>query len=317
MPPRISWRNLLPGLIAIAALILLAVGVMVFAGVGRIRGEKMRLYVVTNQARGLMRGSDVWLEGQKVGVVDDVHFAPVASDSSARVVILITVKVRDAGSIRRDSRVQVRAGANIIGPVVVYIETGSPGIAAARDGDTLRARAQSDLELAGTKLEPALSNFPPIISNTRAVLGSVRDPDGTVGAALRERGGSDFARLRANVARLRERMAGSSAGAGAMGRARLRSHASAALARVDSIRTLVASTSSSYGRFRRDTSLAGTVAHARDELAQLRQRMDSADGTLARVSTDSALTRAVADAQREMAVLFADIRHRPMRYITF
>ena len=75
MPPRLSWSKLLPGLIALTAVIMVALGVLVFAGVGKLRGETMRLYVLADQARGLMGGSEVWLAGQKIGVVEEIGFA--------------------------------------------------------------------------------------------------------------------------------------------------------------------------------------------------------------------------------------------------
>src|SRR5688572_24268778 len=137
MAPRLSWSSLLPGLIAFAAVVLIAIGVIVFAGVGKIRGDTMRLYVRTNQARGVMKGSDVWLAGQKIGVVDEIGFGTPGGDTLARVVLALSVREKDAAQIRRDSHAQVRAGANIIGPIVVYISSGTPNSPAVRDGDTL------------------------------------------------------------------------------------------------------------------------------------------------------------------------------------
>src|SRR5687768_2235362 len=124
MPQRISWSKLFPGLAALAAVLLIAAGVLRFAGVGRVRGEKIQLYVLADQARGVMQGTEVWLVGQKIGLVDNVTFQPPTTDSTARVVIVVRVRKRDAEQIRRDSDAQVRAGLNFIGPVVVYITAG-------------------------------------------------------------------------------------------------------------------------------------------------------------------------------------------------
>lgn len=307
-----SWRNLLPGLIALTVVVAVALGVLLFSGIGRVRGETMRLYVVTSGARGVMQGTDVWLEGQKVGVVDGVEFRAPGADTTARVVIVMTVRAKDAGQIRRDSRAQVRSGANVISPMVVYLSSGSPSSPAARSGDTLYARAQSDMEIAGVKVQAATEQLGPLMADARTVMAHVRNPRGTVGAALTDRGGPDVARLRVQVARLRERMLGGGKASGGM-----MAHAQSALARTDSIRALLKSPNSAFGRFRRDSTLVRTVADLRDELAHLRSRLDEADGTLPRLASDSAITRAVTDAQREMALLFDDIRRRPSRYIVF
>jgi hypothetical protein len=162
----------------------------------------------------------------------------------------------------------------------------------------------------------ATKQLGPLMADARAVMAQVRDPDGTVGAALRERGGGQVARLRSSVARLRQRM-GNGNGHTTAGPAGAMVQARSALARADSIRTLLRSSNSSYGRFRRDTTLKATVASVRDELAGLQAKLDSADGTMARMVNDSAMTRSIASAKREMALLFEDIRKRPMRYVHF
>ena len=100
-------------------------------------------------------------------------------------------------------------------------------------------------------------------------------------------------------------------------RGELMSRAGSLLARVDSIRALLASPDGNLGRFRRDSTLPRTIADVRDQLAALQTRMDSSTGTLDRFARDSAITHAVADARREMALLFADLKKHPMRYIAF
>jgi len=314
MPLRLTWRQLVPGLIALAVMVALAVGVLTFAGIGGVRGPTMHLYVVTNQARGVLHGTEVWLAGQKIGVVDAVSFRPPSSDTSARVVIEMTVRKRDAEQIRRDSRAEIRAGANIVGPVVVYITPGTPDVSRVADRDTLRGGAQSDVELAMEKLKTATAEIAPIMADARVVMRSVRDPHGTVGALMTEgfmnRG--DVALLRRQMSSLAATLgAGDAAGA----RSTLFARAHLALARVDSIRALIASENTSFGRFRRDSSLARAIATVRDDLTTIRVAMDTANGTLARLGSDSALMRSVADARREMTALFDDVRKRPMRYI--
>lgn len=316
MAPRLTWRNLLPGIAALVVLASITAGVLMFAGIGRVRGKKMHLYVLTDQARGVMRGTDVWVAGQKVGVVDDIQFRPPSGDSLGRLVIAISVRERDAHQIRRDSRVQVRAGANIIGPVVVYLSIGSANSGAVREGDTLQARAQSDLEAAGAKLNEATAELKPLMADARTVIASVKSPRGTVGSVLTRGVGGEVSRLRAQVSRLRARM-GNGGGGATAGAATVMQRAHAAMARADSIRVLLASPNTSFGRFRRDSTLGRTVADVRDELTRLRAELAESDGTLARLSSDSALTRSVAQARQEMAALFADIRRRPMRYVTF
>ena len=314
MPARLSWSHLLPGIVALAVVILLAGGVLKYAGVGRVRGEKINIYMLTNQARGIMRGSDVWVGGQKIGIVDDIQFRAPSTDSSGRVVLSLRVRARDAAQIRRDSRPQVRAGANMIGPIVVYISAGSSESPAVKAGDTLRGVAQSDMEVAGTKVNAATEQLPFIMADARTVLRRVHDRNGTVGAVMTEGVASDIASLRAQVTRLRARLAARTTPV--RGPA-LMAQAHSVMSRVDSVKTLLASPSVAFGRFRRDSTLLKTVGDLRDELDTLRVALANQEGSVGRLKTDSALVRSVANARAEMAELFADMRRRPLHYVNF
>jgi hypothetical protein len=315
MPPRTSWRNLVPGLIALAALVSLAIVLAVFGGVGKIRGDTARLYVQTNQAQGVIGGTEVWLVGQKVGTVDGVGFSAPASDTAARVVLALTVRADVVEKIRHNSAVQIRTGGNVIGPVIVSFEGGTPDSPSARDGDTLRARSQSDMFAAGAKLGGATKEFGPMMTDVKTILARARSRSVTVRGSLTEEHGGEVTQLRSNVSRLRDLMGGAKSS-----RERSRdamAYAKTAMARADSIRTLLASPATSYGRFRRDSSLAETVGAVRDQLAVVSAQMQSPDGNMGRMKLDSAMTRAVAEARREMTLLFTDIRKRPSRYIAF
>jgi len=313
MPARPSWRNLFPGLAAIAAVLLVALGVLLFAGVGKMRGKKTHLYVAASQAHNVLAGTEVWIAGQKVGTVDGIMFAPPSADSTSRVIIAISVLAHDASQIRRDSRAEIRAGANIIGPIVIALDAGTPGSPPAREGDTLRSAAPADFESAGVRLSAATSQLPTIMADARTVIGYVRKGNGTVGAALRGGQGPAITQLRARVSSVRTAFSGGAKANlnGVMDRAH------EALARVDSIRTLLKSGNTSLGRFRRDSTLGSSVAGIRDELSRLQEQLDVSDGTLGRLKSDSALSTAVTDARREMTSLFTDIRKRPFRYLSF
>ena len=312
MAPRLTWSKLLPGIITIVVLVAATVAVLMYSSVGRISGEKTRLYVVTNSAHGVMRGTDVWLSGQKVGVVEDVRFRPVSTDTPARMIIAIDVRESDAGQIRHDSDIRVRAGANFVGPIVVYISAGTPDGRPARDGDTLVASRQSDVQDAMGRLGEATKEFGPLRNDARTVMSHVRNPNGAVGAFRRSGLGSDLTDLRSQVSALRDQFGGASASP-----SQLMTSARSALSRVDSVRALLRSDGNSLGRFRRDSTLGRTLANVRDEVAQLRARMEGSSGTLGRLAADSAIQRALASAQSELALLIEDFRKRPLRYIDF
>jgi len=311
MPSRHPWRKLLPGIAALALTIGVAVAIVMFAGVGTVHGRTMRLYAIADQARGVMHGTEVWLSGQKVGVVEDVDFLQPSEDTTAHIVMSLTVRASDAHGIRRDSRADVRAGATLLAPIVIYIEPGSPTSARVQAGDTLRASPQKDVQLAMARFSDATAELRPLMADAKAVVSQLRDPSGTIGAFMTAGLPRPVHELTARLVRIRHRNGTGVAARNFMARART------ALARSDSIRTLLGSPASSFGRFRRDSALASAVDDIRSELTALEAQMHDADGTIGRASDDDALARSVANAKREMAALFADIRRRPSRYINF
>ena len=313
MAPRLTWSRLVPGIVTTGVLAVATVAVLMYSSVGRISGDTVRVYVATNSAHGVMRGTEVWLSGQKVGVVDDVRFRPVSADTTtARVIIAFDVRARDAHLIRHDSEVRIRAGANIIGPIVVSVSAGTPTSPPVRNGDTLVAARQTDMGDAMRRLGDATKELGPIKTDARTVMSQARSRNGTIGAFVQSGVGDELTGLRAQVSALREQFGGSGSP-----RTAFMSSAKGALARVDSIRVLLRSEQNSLGRFRRDTSFGRTLASVRDEVARLRSRMVETNGTLGRFAADSAIQHALASAQSELTLLMEDVRKRPLRYIAF
>jgi hypothetical protein len=314
MQPRLSWSSLVPGLIAVVLILVGTAVVLMFAGVGRIHGKTVRLHVVTTQARGLMKGSDVWLDGQKVGTVHGIDFRTPSMDSLGPVVIAIDVRQEAAELLRRDAPVELRTGTSFIGPVVVYLGTGSPVSPRVAEGDTLRAAPQTDVQAITARLGDAKKEFTPLMADARTVVGRLRDPNGTVGALMTRGAPREMASLEANVGRLRQQLFGARTGPGP---GTVMAHARTALARVDSVRVLLGSPDNSYGRLRRDSTLIAEIGAIADELSALAARLETSEGTASRLRSDSALVRSVTEARREMTLLFADMRRRPLRYIAF
>lgn len=313
MPPRLPWSKLIPGLIALAVMVAAWIAVFVFAGVGKVRGETVRIVVLTDQARGVMKGTEVWLDGQRAGVVAHIAFRPPSADTLQRVVIAADVLAEAAERLRHDSRIQVRPG-TVIGPVVLFLESGTPDGATVRAGDTLRAIFRSDVAVVKDHIAGVTIQLPALFADAKTVVRQARGSEGTIGAFLTRGMPAEAAELRANLAALRAGMSGSG---GTPRAGTLRRDVTIVMARVDSVRALLAAPHSSLGRFRRDSTLGHAIAGIRAELDSLQREMAEATGTLWRLQNDSALTRAVADARREMALLFEDVKRNPLRYIHF
>jgi ABC-type transporter Mla subunit MlaD len=320
MPRRASWKELRTGLIALAGLVIVALGILVFARVGALHGRTFRLYARTQNARGVIRGTEVWLAGQKVGIVKDVEFLPVSVPRRERVLIVMQILEHARSQIRRDSRTDLRAGGTMIGQPVVYISVGTATAADVVTDDTLNAQPQTDYEAKASELAVASRAFPDIIANFKLLGTQLSGVEGTLGSLGLERNGAALAEAGARLTRLNARLAASDGEEGTVSLAlregsAVRERVDVLRARADSVSQLVASTRRSYGRFRKDSTLVKEIADIRDEIDILRSRVDRRGGALALVRGDSTLVQGLAETRRQMQRLLTDLKHRPFRYI--
>jgi hypothetical protein len=319
MPRHAKWKDLRIGIAAAVAIAAATLAVLFFARVGRLRGETFRLFVRVGSARNLMKGSEVWVGGQRVGRVADIRFLPPRGDSAEALVIEMEVLKRHRHAIRRDSRAQVRTGARLIAAPVVAIDPGTVTARVVGEGDTLRAGGQGDLEGMMGRFSDASRQFPAVIADVKRVNEQLRSSGGTIGAFGSERGGVELAAVRARGGRL---AASLTQGRGTLGRmlgARggLMERAKVALARADSVQELLSSPDAALGRFRRDSTLRSTIGDIQNELSIVRTLLDSASGTAGRIKHDRAIVESLMEAEREMGEIKADIRRRPFRYLNF
>ena len=319
MPRRARWRELVIGLTALAAIVGIGLSILLFARLGGLHGDTFRLYAQTGEARGIISGSEVWLGGQKVGIVKEVRFLPASVEPRARLLIVMDVLESARHNVRHDSRAQIGAGGTLIGAPVVYISLGTTHAAVVQARDTIRSLPQTDVENMTSEFALASRDFPEIISNIKLLNTQLHSVEGTLGALGIERGGPALAATRARLARLGGEIRGND---GTLGLAlhdptSLASRAHRVMARADSVRSLLASERTSFGRFRRDSTLLREVADLRNEIDILRARMASPEGAVGRAAADSAIFDQLTGLRSEMGQLFADMRRRPMRYIRF
>ena len=319
MPRRANWRQLRVGIAATAGVVAVTLAVLLFARVGRLHGETFQLFVRVPAARNLMKGSEVWVAGQRVGRVTDIRFLPPAGDSADALVIQMDVLERYRHAIRRDSRAQIQTGARLVAPPVVAISPGSMGTRVVSEGDTLRAIGQGDLQGMMARFGDAARQLPGVMSDVKRVREQMRSTRGTIGAFGSERGGVELAAVRARGGRLATSL---TQGRGTLGRmlaARggLMDRAQQVLARADSVQELLGSTDVALGRFRRDSTLRAAVGDIQNELSIVRTLLEQSRGTAGRIQNDRAIIESLQEAERELSAIMADLRRRPFRYLNF
>ena len=317
MPRVRRWRDLAPGLLALAAVTGIVAGVLVFARVGALRGETMRLVVLAGSARDILAGSEVWIAGQKVGAVHDVAFRPVGTDTMYRLALTLDVLTTAQPQLRRGTSAQIRTGGSLLGAPVVTLSGGRAAEPPLRDGDTLYALPQLDAQTVTGRFAATGQHVAPLRENIARIVLHLKSADGALGASARGQGfagvGSLGARMGGIATRFRTGTVGRLLGADDPVRRRV----TLATARADSIRQLLDGPSGTVGRFRRDSTLLAEISAVQDEVTQLRALLDDPHGSAGRLRHDAVLAQELATLQVSLRALSSDIRAHPLRYLVF
>jgi len=319
MAHRPAWKDLGIGIAAACLVIGGAMAILIFGRVGALKGKTFRLYVTTDAARGLIKGSEVWLDGQRVGLVKHISFRPPTTTQKERLVLALDVLDFARGHVRADTRVQIRAGGNVIGNQVVYLSSGSARQRGLGNGDTLRGGQQTDMEGMTSDAALASKQFPRILENVKLLAAGLRSIEGTLGAfgldTNRHRIGGVGERSR----RLMDQLSDSRGSVRLAFRAKadLQTRAVLAMARVDSVRILLASEQHAMGRFRRDSTLLRDITQLREEVAEVQRLAADPSERIGRFRSDSAITRAIHRDLVALDSLTKDMKKHPLRYIVF
>jgi MlaD protein len=315
----LTWRSLLPGLLTFVVLAGTVVCVLLFAKVGSLHGPRMYLYVATDDATGVIRGTDVWDSGERIGTVDGTSLRPVTVDTSQRVLVRIEILRGLASRIRRDTKAQIRPGTSMLGAPVVYLSGGTVHSPTVRDGDTIVAHPQAALDETRAAFAEAESQLPALRADVESLTTQLFSHSGTIGAVnTREVGDERVTVLDALTTDLRRR---TSAARPTVSLDSLRNvftiRARRALAATDSLRRLATLPGGTLERFERDTAFAHAIRETRAELDTTEQLLSTPTGTLGRMREDSALRMRVTKAKSSLDALQQDASQNPSRYLPF
>lgn len=316
MPRQIHWRELTAGMIATAAIGALVLVTLLFARVGALHGKKVTLYVVTDDATGVLAGTEVWLGGLKEGLVKDVSFRPPSADTSERVVVTTEFLNAAMPSVRRDSYAQIRPGGSLIGAAIVYIAPGTAGSPPLHDGDTVHARQKAAIANLSEDVGTIGPEFSALAAQVKQLNAKAASPAGTIGS-FRAHGLPQMPDVSARMSSISTKATRGRGTIGLAMRTNLMGRAGHAMGAADSIRALLSSNRGSIGRFRRDTTLLTKANHVLAELDTLSALVSNPVGTIAGAHSDSTLARQLTRTRAELDSLMKNVKSHPLRYINF
>ncbi len=289
---------------------------LAFARVGGLHGATIRLYVATDGAAGVIKGTEVWSAGQVIGQVNGTMLRPVTVDTSARVLVSADILRHYAHRVRRDTRVQIGPGSSLVGAPVVFLSGGTAGAPAINDGDTLVSQPQRAFDETRSAYTSLGQQVPALYGDVRALLTQLSSPKGAIGAARTQEGPATTAVIRSLAGRLTKRALRRSPAVGAMSDT-LEARARRLLATADTLRRVLAAKEGTLDRFDRDSAIVQSIRDTRAQIDTTRRLLTTPAGTLGRLHTDDALRRRLADADSSLSVLMHDAMSQPVRYLPF
>jgi hypothetical protein len=131
-----NWQDVIPGVILLATLILLAVGIFFLDTLRREFLEGPSVILLADDIRGLVPGADVWIAGKPAGRVRSISFVDSGSSAPGRVALRVTL-LRDAVPTLRSDAIAQIGKPSLLAPPVVKFRPGSPGAPPFNFADTL------------------------------------------------------------------------------------------------------------------------------------------------------------------------------------
>ena len=316
MSSRISWADLKIGITAVVALVALIVSILVFARVGALHGDTKTIYVTTSNANGVLAGTEVWLAGQKVGLVKAIHFRPVTTDTLHRLAIQTDILANRMELLRRDSYADIRPGGNLIGSVVIYLSAGTNRAPALRNGDTLATRLTNAMTATATIVDTLGNRLNNLADSTRKMLARFSDPSGSIGA-FRTRGIGQLNSVSAIASSIHARATTGDGSIGLAYQGRVPERIGRVFAQKDSIMLLLSSGRGNVGRFRRDSTLPRKIASVHASIDSLRALFSNPHSEVARFRNDTSLTSEIGRVKVQLDSLMKDVKAHKMKYISF
>lgn len=316
MPRKIHWSELRIGLIGAAAIVILVAVIMLFARVGALHGKKTTLFIVTGDATGVLKGTEVWLSGQKVGLVKDVRFRPSSADTSERLIVEAEILTDRIVAIRRDSHARIGPGSSMIGAPVVFITAGSVRSPGLHDGDTIHAEVEAMVADIGQSMSDAGAAAAGLGTEVKSLMSKMSDRRGTVGAMMSQ-GVPAMTNVSGNMSSLLNKARRGNGSIGLIMRGNFGARVSRAMAGVDSIMALASSDRGNIGRFRKDSTLVPTITGMMAQIDSLKAMASNPMGTIGKAHSDSTLLKLMDQSKASLDSLMKDIKSHPLRYIAF
>lgn len=211
---QITWAELRVGLLTLASLFILAVGIFYITGAGGFWVPRYRLRTYLPEAAGLRSGAPVRVAGVEVGWVERVGISADAADPTRTVEILLRLDRRYQGSIRTDSHASL-ATEGLLGERVVEIKRGATGTVIPPNGE-VPGLEETSIKRIVQRTDEVMSNLSVLSSKLNTIVTKVESGRGTIAQLIND--DTIYRRINASVSDIQTMSAKAARGEGSLGK---------------------------------------------------------------------------------------------------
>jgi len=178
-----SLSELKLGITVIAAIVVLALGIMKMGGDGELFARHYTLYMSMENTFGLKIGGPVRLAGYTVGSIEDISFPENIEDK--RVIVRLKVEKKYQDRIRQDSDVSINS-MGLLGDKFVEFGIGSEHSSVLQDGDTVKNMPSSAMKNVLAGATTGLEGLNAVMGQLQIILEEVAKGRGTMGHLMKD-----------------------------------------------------------------------------------------------------------------------------------
>lgn len=310
---QLVWSKLRVGVVITLALLTLLVTVFFAGGLQNILSPKVELTAQIHDAKGLRKGSPVWISGIEVGSVKSIDLDPAHGT-----LITLSVHKSTLPYIKKDSLVSVLT-MGLLGDKYVELSSGSSFAEPATPKDVLRGTTHLELKDAmeiGTASVQRMSDF---IESLQNLVSKIEKGEGSLAKFLGDP--SLYSNLKESSETLLRIAKEFRESHGTMKKLLedpvLHTKMVGAASQVENFGRKLNEGEGSLKKLVEDPALYDNLARASLQLSSILERIDRGEGLAGTLISDQELATELKETLTELKLLTQDIKEHPKKYFKF
>ena len=175
-----NTRAVVIGIFVVVGLLIFVLGVITLTGQKKSFSNAVNLTAIFDNVEGLQAGSNVWLNGVKVGTVKEVKF-----NKDGRVGVSLGVDEKMQNYIHKDAKAKVGSD-GLIGNKIIVLYGGTPSSPTVNDGDILAVEKIAGMEDMMATFQSNNENLLSITGDFKEISSKLANGQGTIGKLLND-----------------------------------------------------------------------------------------------------------------------------------